>query len=363
MFNLMCLLPEKKDATSFYRGVGPMETLRRKVPSLHISIETEVYWCSLKAADAVFMQRPALDHHVVIANMAQRHRKPIWIDYDDNLFCVPFNNPTHRLYSNDEVQNNVVALVAKADVVTVSTPAIQQALVDILARVAAAPQRDTGHKLDPKKIVVVPNAYDLEVLAPLTDDMKAPNQQKLVSWRGSATHDKDLMEYTAPIKNVITKHLDWCYNFIGAPFWWTIEQLDSIPKIRPNNIMLTPTIDTIEYFEFLRCALPALMIVPLEDTPFNHGKSNIAWLEATHAGAVTLAPSWPEWQKPGVINYTDTASFERQLDKFVRGEYDGTKLWRESRNYIAKNLTLPKVNEIRAKVLDQIMRLSADSIA
>jgi len=31
---------------------------------------------------------------------------------------------------------------------------------------------------------------------------------------------------------------------------------------------------------------------------------NIAWIEATYAGAATIGPAWQEWQHTGILNYS-----------------------------------------------------------
>ena len=56
-----------------------------------------------------------------------------------------------------------------------------------------------------------------------------------------------------------------------------------------------------------------LAVVPLKDNLFNHAKSNLAWIEATCAGAMTLAPDWPEWRRPGVSNYESPLNFKKLL--------------------------------------------------
>jgi hypothetical protein len=59
-------------------------------------------------------------------------------------------------------------------------------------------------------------------------------------------------------------------------------------------------------------------MVPLHVSDFNRAKSNIGWIEAVHAGAITVAPDFQEWRRPGVINYackprTDLPSFQTAM--------------------------------------------------
>lgn len=353
MRKLLTLLPGATDATSLYRGAGPLHSLARKLKDFELTINPNVTWETIRSHDALFVQRPHLKKYLKVIEMAQAQNKLVWVDYDDDLYSVPFSNPTHALYGNPETMNTITACLCKAEVVTVSTPALRDKLALIMENVGKAKQEMTGLNLDTKKIRVIPNAYDDAVLGGL-EPLRWP-QNKLVMWRGSHTHDKDLMTFTPAMTRVLKNHLDWTYNFVGSPFWHTIEEMEAVPGCKPNNVIIVPTLDPIDFAQYLAQARPALMIVPLDDSPFNRAKSNIAWVEAAHAGAVALAPDWPEWQRPGVINYKGVEDFEQKYDKFLRGEFDGLALANASRAWIKENLLLSRVNEGREFILRQIM--------
>ncbi len=102
-------------------------------------------------------------------------------------------------------------------------------------------------------------------------------------------------------------------------------------------------------------AAPSAMIFPLHEHPFNRCKSNIAWLEATFAGAACIAPDWAEWRHPGVLNYTDEHSFSDQMNSVMRGDVDVEDLARTSWAYIQDNLTLEKVNKLRWQVVTSLL--------
>jgi hypothetical protein len=349
MIRLHAFIPAPTDATSWYRGVGPLQTLRRRNGNFELVINPVADWSTLKGADCIFMQRPCADHHVKLATMAQLNRKPMWVDFDDDLYCVPPSNRTFGLYGNQKIQNNITEIVCRADYVSVSTPRIKDVFCAVMETIKGN-ESPVGFKLDPNKVVVIPNAYDEELLNPLLGLMewKQQHQRKLVMWRGSGTHDKDLWEFTPELRAVVDMHREWSVNFTGEPFWLTIERLRDIGGQR---ITTTATLDPIEYLDYLTKTAPALVIVPLDEHPFNYAKSNCVWLEATHAGAVVLAPDWPEWRRPGILNYRDKDEFRIKLDGFCRGEVDGRHLWNLSREWIFSNLTLSVVNAKRAEIL------------
>lgn len=344
MASILCSIPHPVDATNLYRGTGPLQTLKRRIGNIELGINPDINWMMLKAADLVFFQRPAREDHVTAMKLCKSNCKPMWLDYDDNLHAIPLCNRRYSFYGHPQTQHNIATMIAMADVISVSTPHLAESTAKLLKCFP-----DNGEfKLDPAKIVVIPNAYDYELHGPL--DEKRPERARLVVWRGSDSHSKDLLVHTEQMVRVVQEHQDWTYEFIGEPFWITIEQLKKVAK--PNNLTLTPPNDPVSYFHYLKRQKPALMIVPLEDIGFNRSKSNIAWLESTVAGAVTLAPNWPEWQKPGVITYDSIQDFGDKMAAFLRGEYDEETLWAASRDYVRDHLPLDKVNLARAEVVN-----------
>jgi hypothetical protein len=305
----------------------------------------------MKSADAVFFQRPAGREAVNIVNLARVNKRPICVDYDDDLYTVPLANPTFAIYGNKDVQDSITDILAKADVITVSTSVLAAKFTEILKTLGElAERRDPLWILDPKKIHVVPNAYDEELLSPL--DARFPRQpNKIIVWRGSATHDGDLAAHQEPFCRVWEKHPTWSINMVGAPFWQFLNAVDALPKHSEKRNTVTRTLDPINYFDFLRVLRPALMIVPLEDNEFNRAKSNITYLEGLHAGAISLAPDFDEWRRPGVINYKDPQDFGEKLDAFLSGKYDHRKMWCDGAAYVNEHLLLSRVNGLRQQIM------------
>jgi hypothetical protein len=109
---------------------------------------------------------------------------------------------------------------------------------------------------------------------------------------------------------------------------------------------------------------PWLHIVPLANNGFNRSKSNLAWLEATAAGAVVLAPALEEWQRPGIVNYKDASDFgnklSRLMDEFnAPGCHPNVTL---SRAYIRENLSLRCLNAQRWEILNELWKLRRPSV-
>jgi hypothetical protein len=336
-FSLRTVIPNMVDGTSWYRGAGPLSMLQRQVPGLECSLVTDHNWATLSFADALFMQRPFNEQHVMLARMCDINRVPLWIDYDDDLTCVPESNPTHAVYSKQETLKNIATIVGYADKVSVSTSAIKKKLDPIRER--------NGKDL----CVVIPNAMDDRVAR--VREKVDPNKRKLILWRGSATHDKDMWLYTDKIQKLVKEYPEWTWMFLGGAFWMTME------KIKAPNVVQAKAVDPAEYFyQFLKECQGAVQIVPLHDNEFNRGKSNISWMEAAFSGSVAIAPNWEEWGMPGAINYDSTEGFYDAIKAILNGSIDPSSMAEKSWNYIQKNLMLSDVNEMRCNILRNLIQ-------
>lgn len=326
MKRLLTVCPMPSDATSFYRGVGPLSSLQNK-GLVDLVYHDKPDWTILKHVDAVFMQRPHLPEFLPTIDLAKKFKKPIWMDFDDLLTDIPDCSPARYNYWRQEVQDSVRTALKAADIITVSTKEIAEAWTP----------------LTKAKFVVIPNAWDDE-LFPKVDRLPDPEKPNLL-WRGSAGHDEDLWSIT-PALEKLAKESDYNWYFIGQPFWHTVRRvnLHAQPKIAIWH-------DLPDYFKLIRSLNPAVMMVPITDTPFNRCKSNIAWIEGTWAGAATVAPDWGVWNQPGIIKYTEDKPFDVCVKEAV--DFHKSKS-AESWAYIESELRLSKVNELRETVLREI---------
>lgn len=332
MKTLLLNIPNSLDGTSLYRAYGPLGHLANQLSEVKIMTSETFNWPVFSMVDGIFMQRPYSQNHFQIADMARCNNVPIWVDYDDDLFRVPISNPTHKTYGAQSTQKEIAKIIAMAEIVTVSTQQI----------------KDNLSRLNPN-IHVVPNALNEKIFNKRPSPPAARNP--MMFWRGSPTHDKDLMYYTHEMAELAKKYPKFSWCFMGHPFWWTIEQMPT------HNLILAEGVDPIEYFEVILKIAPAAVIVPLYDNDFNRTKSNIAWIEATYAGAVCIAPDWPEWQKPGVLLYDSTAEFKRLCELVIQGEINIQEKVKESWDYIQSSLTLKQINPMREKVIRELLKV------
>lgn len=330
-------LPNDVDATSFYRGMGPLGAMERQFEHLKFVYDAPKYnWATLFTDDVLFLQRPYRPDHLQIVQMAKNNGKKIWVDFDDDLFTVPVSNPAYRIYGNEETKKTIARIISHADHVSVSTPQLKRAL------------QERGPQPLNKNVTVVPNAYNSPALDHIYRRFpKKLDRQKIVMWRGSSTHHKDVAEYMDVLVDVINAHKDWSFLFQGDKPWFLYEKLG-------DNAIFGESLDPIEYFHMIRQLQPRLMIVPLHDSEFNRSKSNIAWIEGAFAGAACLAPDWEEWHRPGILNYSSRETFRDTLEGFLNGRYEADSLVEQSWEFILRDLDIKVVNEKRLQILNAL---------
>jgi len=313
--NIGIIAPIPEDGTSLYRAYGPFSYISRETGA-HLVTCADWGWPEIMGVDCVFMQRPFMGAHVTVARHCKVLNVPLWVDYDDLYSGFPkWLQVQEQMYSSPHALECANACVELADVVTVSTDALR----------CISP-----------KARVIPNALN-SYIWPMTHRKR----NKIVSWRGSGCHNGDLDSVMEEMQALAAQCKEWEWHFFGAPHF----KCCSFGKIHPYT-------DAFSFMEDFCATAPAINVVPLVDCEFNRCKSNNAWLEATAAGALTIAPDWPEWQRPGVLNYSDTKSFKYVVNEAM--SMDGSVMEakvQESRDYIRENLTLGNVNQKRIEIL------------
>lgn len=273
--------PAPKDANSFWRAVGPWSYLHRMGEiDVHVIGQeldgADVNWSSVCRYDLLFMHRPGLELDRTLFRIARNLQIPVWVDYDDDLFGIPSWNPNRKDWSIPARQRLLSQFIACSDMVSVSTEQLRQKFSSINANVS-----------------VIPNAYRDDLFTYRSPEIAPRN--KVIMWRGSNTHDADIFD-------ALSLHsTDYDVEFMGDPGWSFLQTLGTRAK---GQTIQTPGMDHLEYFKYIHHRRPKVFIVPLADCFFNHCKTPIAWMEAIHAGAICVAPDFPNWKLPGVVPYT-----------------------------------------------------------
>lgn len=329
--SILMYAPSQTDATSFYRAAGPLSHLARK-NLIKVNLAAQYNWFSMCWSDIVLLQRPYSSKHLEIAEIAQSAGCKIWVDYDDDLFNLTTDNPAYKIYNEPRNQKNIHQIMLMADVMTVSTQ-------DLLEKAEKNPAMKG-------KTIVVPNALPTHMV-PWKQQLK---RNKLVMWRGSPTHHRDVATVASEIIQISndTRFDKWTWEFIGDMLWF---MTDSMPHERT---ICVDAIDIMEYFRHIHSVAPSIMIAPLHNNTFTRAKSNIAWLEGLYAGALTVGPDMPEWKVPGCLNFTDGEHFAEIMQGMMLGDFNQAEYGR-GMAYAMEHHDLEKVNLKRMAVIEMLM--------
>lgn len=318
---VLAISPWPSDATSFWRGAGPLSKIRH--PNIEITYNEleKVHWCNLAPYDIVFFQRPFNGMHKEILEIAKTLGKKIWLDFDDDLMNVPEHNRCYELYGSEQFKTvDFPAILKTADFISLST-------------------KHLAEKFKGVNVQIIPNAWD--------DDMfpieKKENHPPRFLWRGGPTHDEDLELYLDDFRALSKEYPDAEFYFLGTPSHKVKGCFDSkqYAALGAHGIM--------RFFRILRQFEGAVNLVPLEFSSFNKSKSNIGMIEGVIAGCATVAPDLDEWKVPGVINYDGTSGsfFAAAKEAYEHSHFNYLK----SREYVLENLLLKKVNKQRESIL------------
>lgn len=326
---ILVITPYARDASSFWRCMGPMGYLA-KASDGEIAIDcpqpnTQLAWDGLMKYDAVFFHRPCRRDDLTIMQVARNANIPVWIDYDDWLFDLPAWNPHQPAYSNPTMQLMMAHMLACADVVTCTTDALAKKFSQVN-----------------DQVVIVPNAYRSDLFPWRT--ATPPERKNTFFWRGTNTHDGDLLSVKEGYKHLWDK-----LHVFGQLPYTILQELDA------SQYNLIPHQDVLIYWQKIYELAPKFLVLPLDDHFFNHCKSNIAWIEACHAGAMTIGPDMPEWRQPGVISFkpNDVESFKSALElasKLTPDQF--TEQAKLSYEHMRKKYDITVVNQIRIKILE-----------
>lgn len=325
------LAPNLRDQASLYRCAGPFQKLVKQTDNFEIHYIDEAawqrgFWADFTAIDFLFMHRPFSDRHLEIALYANTSGVPIWMDYDDYLFHVPWDNGEAARYNTKGSQETISTLLQLSSVTTVSTPELQE-----------------QYKTHARKIAVIPNALDF-AMYPYMHERQ--DRKRLVSWRGSPTHTEDLMTMVEPMKKFAATNTKVKFKFYGFMPWMLVDSM-------PNQIE-HQSFPHIKYMYSLYNDAPMIHIAPLKGDTFRRSKSNIAWIESTVAGAPVIASDLPEWDRPGVIRCKTEDDWLTAFEYLSSSHVNQFRCWRESMDYIKDNLDLDNVNADRIALIEAL---------
>lgn len=191
-----------------------------------------------------------------------------------------------------------------------------------------------------KNIRVLKNALSNEFLEKanlkITNTNKNNNQITLAFFSGSSTHDEDFKIIEESLLIILKKHLHVKLLICGK-----IKFSDSFYLFK----------DRFEYNEFMPYAefieiykKVDINLVPLADTKFNHGKSELKFIEAGAFGITTIASDCDAYSR--VINHekngiliSKNEGWNFWIEKLIYDQDLRNKIGNAARDFVIKNYT------------------------
>lgn len=329
---LLSLIPARQDATSFYRAWGPLSHLHKLDPNFrHTMLGKEFVQIDALGHDIAFLQRPDSPNHIKIVKQLKDINIPVVLDYDDDLLDVPEHNKYHKqmeLIDND-YKSVIKELLSLADHVIVSTATIKN-----------------NYEKYNKNITVISNAID-------TYSLKIANtfnrDSKTILWRGGNSHYKDLDLFKTNI-------LKLCENLPDYKFIFAIPSIPNWIKASGlKNVFHQGYVDVLTYFKSIKEMKPLLTLVPLEDSNFNHCKSDIVALEAIYAGSNAIVPDWDEWNWNGAT-YKNNFEFYKNAYSLIKDLDFAQDVFSKANETVKNYRTIEMANAQRLQVFRSCLR-------
>jgi hypothetical protein len=325
MLKIGLIQSEKRqfDASSYWRGLGALALL----PDVQAEQLEGIGWQTIIDKDILFFANPVTQSALEQIQYCKFWNKKIWIDFDDDHFNVPEDNDTYEIYMNPVAKRIIQSIMGLSDLLTVSSDEL---------KIQCREYADNIH--------VVRNAWNT-ALMPLPEDL---NTTKVITWRGGRTRDNDLLTVQDSIINLAKTHQDWSWNFIGSPRYF---------KNKGHNIVIHRPIYFGSYFHYFRMMKQSIMVVPLQENTFNLCKSNIAWIEATYCGAVTVAKEMGEFTGLPIFGYRTEKQFAEIMEYlFSRDSMpDRIELYNKSKALIETDYNLNTQNKKRIQLIYEVI--------
>lgn len=289
-------------ASNMYRIYQPLYKLAdadmAKITTLQDgrALGSEKALTTILESDIIFFSRPASEEWFKFIKLCQKYGKIIVCDYDDDPFNTHPLNPYYQFIGTEEIQyqwsdgtremlwsrnpmehggryldieQNIArrdlfrASFKSADMVTCTTPY----LADNLKKIN-------------KNTIVLPNLIDFN----FWPQVELIKKEVRIGWQGGASHYEDLWIVKDTIKEILRKHANVKFVFMGDPRFYGLFKDIPADRVECYNWC---KMDVYPYK--LACANIDIGLCPLVDNEFNKNKSAIKYFEYSMCKSATIA--------------------------------------------------------------------------
>lgn len=209
------------------------------------------------------------------------YKKKVVVDLDDNYFEVRPDQPGYKWYYPGSQKRAILsAYLSLADHIIVSTQPLADYHKDYFKKV---------YKID-KPISVIPNFNDLDEFRYRYKGNGDKNTIR-IGWQGSTTHFSDLKMVMPAIKEIMKKHKNVIFEFMGGVEINQVRDLfGDFPEDDFRRVsIIGGTPSWAGYPWKLSKTRWDIGLCPLIDDEFNRNKSHIKWMEYSSYKIPTIA--------------------------------------------------------------------------
>jgi hypothetical protein len=328
------LQKSQESAVSYYR-VTPMYELARQYG--HTIQDFQPKYFTFEQAhkfDVLFCHRPGSEDEILAIANAKTAGCAVWVDIDDLLWSIPIANHALQHY-NPHAHETLHKAFHNADIITCSTQELADAVETEFAQHAH----------------VVQNGWNDR---PGSDYIRPYQQGEKykVLYRGSNTHQGDLYTF----RDAFRQYENIDFQWFGATPWMMQRTYGGhLDKLHIN----TWTSSLRNYFSTIYQMGAQFFVFPLENNQFNRCKSNIAWIEATQAGAVAIVPKYmPEFADVPGIHFDHVDDLVSVFMDISNDPTDNSghfaKLHESAVEHLKREYRLSQINKTRQQLINEL---------
>jgi glycosyltransferase involved in cell wall biosynthesis len=228
----------------------------------------------VEESDVVVIQRDFArytDTYQTVIDKARVYKKPVVYEIDDLLLDLPTWHPDYQRYR--PVRSAILQSIMDADIVTVSTPALQRNLLQFTSNIVVLPN------FLPDRIWKSCLDRSLRDSAQISPLKETPPNRLTIGYIGSSTHTPDIESIESALLNILERYKER----VVLKFWGTPPppQLRDHPGVEWEDLTLVDYTQFANYFDSRCCDL---FIAPLQNCTFNNCKSHLKFLEYSAMG-------------------------------------------------------------------------------
>lgn len=303
--------------------------IRLLIPLQHIG--WEIIWAgdiepskvvdtiNTKDVDLIIIQRhfPSQETEETIRSVLDLEI-PVLFDLDDDFLSTPASHPQYDYFASRAPF--IKWMLKESDLITVSTKTLKETLAKITRR----------------PITILPNLIDWD-LYDTTPQRAIDNFNLIIS--GTPTHQRDWSIIEKPLIDILQKHK----GRVSVTFF---GELPSYLLGHPAAKVIPFQPSYLHYVEQLKKLDIHGALVPLENTNFNRGKSNIKWLEYSVAGIAGIYSDLEPYNTSvihddtGYLVKNTSESWFAAIDHLVSDPNTAVRIANNARRTIYDNFTI-----------------------